>query len=106
MVTEGTYGQLKGRWSVLLRMNEGGPTRVKTTTLASVVLHDVCIEKGDTPPAARFNKRSVVFKRGITSLHCGFKAADQNFNIHDQILKLQLTNMYATWLFKVPLWDM
>ena len=47
MVTEGTYGQLKGRWSVLLRMNEGGPTRVKTTTLASVVLHDVCIEKGD-----------------------------------------------------------
>ena len=37
-----------GRWSVLLRMNESGPTRVKTTTLASVVLHDVCIEKGDT----------------------------------------------------------
>ena len=36
-----------GRWSVLLRMNESGPTRVKTTTLASVVLHDVCIEKGD-----------------------------------------------------------
>lgn len=48
MVTEGTYGQLKGRWSVLLRMNESGPTRVKTTTLASVVLHDVRIEKGDT----------------------------------------------------------
>ena len=48
MVTGGTYGQLKGRWSVLLRMNESGPTRVKTTTLASVVLHDVCIEKGDT----------------------------------------------------------
>lgn len=55
---------------------------------------------------ARFNKRSVVSKRGITSLHRGFRTADQNFNIHDQILKLQLTNMYATWLFKVPLWDM
>ena len=48
MVTEGAYGQLKGRWSVLLRKNESEPFQVKTTTLACMVLHNVCIEKGDT----------------------------------------------------------
>ena len=31
MVTEGAYGQLEGRWSVLLRRNESGPHEVKTS---------------------------------------------------------------------------
>jgi len=48
MVTEGAYGQLKGRWRVLLRKNESEPFQVKTTTLACMVLHNISIEKGDT----------------------------------------------------------
>ena len=48
MVTEGAYGKLKGRWRVLLRKNESEPSQVKTTTLACMVLHNICIEKGDT----------------------------------------------------------
>ena len=48
MVTEGAYGQLKGRWRVLLRRNESGPHEAKTATLACRVLHNICIVKGDT----------------------------------------------------------
>ena len=48
MVTERAYGQLKGRWRVLLRKNESEPCQAKTTTLACMVLHNICIEKGDT----------------------------------------------------------
>lgn len=47
MVTEGAYGQLKGRWRVLLRKCESSRNEVRLSTLACVVLHNVCIEKGD-----------------------------------------------------------
>ena len=47
MVTEGAYGQVKGRWRVLLRKNESEPFQVKKTTLACMVLHNICNEKGD-----------------------------------------------------------
>ena len=48
MVTEGAYGQLKGRWRVLLKKCESTDEEVRRCTLACVVLHNVCIEKGDT----------------------------------------------------------
>lgn len=48
MVTEGAYGQLKGRWRVLLRRNESGPHEAKTATLTCITLHNIYIEKGDT----------------------------------------------------------
>ena len=48
MVRGGACGQLKGRWRVLLRKNESAPSQVKTTTLACMVLHNICIEKVDT----------------------------------------------------------
>ena len=48
MVTEGAYGQLKGRWRVLLRKCESARDQVRTTTLACLVLHNVCIDQGDT----------------------------------------------------------
>ena len=47
MVTEGAYRQLKGRWRVLSRRNECGPHEAKTATLTCMVLHNICIEKGD-----------------------------------------------------------
>lgn len=48
MVIEGAYGQLKGRWRVLMRKCESPPEKVRTITLACVVLHNVCIERKDT----------------------------------------------------------
>lgn len=48
MVSEGAYGQLKGRWRVLLRKSESNRDQVRITTLACMVLHNICIMKGDT----------------------------------------------------------
>mgnify|MGYP000025959939 FL=1 len=48
MVTESAYGQLKGRWRVLFRKNESNKERVRTVTLACMVLHNICIESGDS----------------------------------------------------------
>ncbi|XP_044165792.1 protein ANTAGONIST OF LIKE HETEROCHROMATIN PROTEIN 1-like [Acropora millepora] len=50
MVTEGAYGQLKGRWRVLLRKCESARDQVRTTTLACLILHNVCIDRGDAIP--------------------------------------------------------
>ena len=50
MVTEGAYGKLKGRWRVLYKKCESRPENVKIITLACVILHNVCIDKGDTVP--------------------------------------------------------
>jgi hypothetical protein len=51
MVVECAYGQLKGRWRLLLRKSEGNLYEVKMATLACMILHNVCLEKGDTMPA-------------------------------------------------------
>ena len=48
MVTEGAYGQLKGRWRVLLRKCECDTKNIRTFTLACMVLHNICITRGDT----------------------------------------------------------
>ncbi|CAB3995080.1 Hypothetical predicted protein [Paramuricea clavata] len=50
MVTEGAYGQLKGRWRVLLRKCESTSTNVRTFALACMVLHNICLTLGDTMP--------------------------------------------------------
>ena len=48
MTTEGAYGKLKGRWRILNRTCESWPDNVKTLTLACIVLHNLCIDHGDT----------------------------------------------------------
>ena len=48
MVTEGAYGQLKGRWRILLRKCESRPDGVRLASLACIVLHNVCLDRGDT----------------------------------------------------------
>ena len=48
MVTEGAFGQLKGRWRVLLRRCQCSQENTKKAALACVVLHNICLEKGDT----------------------------------------------------------
>ena len=47
MVTEGAYGQLKGRWRILLRKCECSQNTMKIMSLACVVLHNICIELED-----------------------------------------------------------
>ncbi len=48
MVTEGAYGQLKGRWRVSLIKCESSSTNVRTFALACMVLHNICLALGDT----------------------------------------------------------
>ena len=48
MVTEGAYGQLKGQWRVLYRRNECNHKNVRTVTMACIVLHNICIDRGDS----------------------------------------------------------
>ena len=43
-------GQLKGRWRILLCKSEGNPNESKIATLACMVLHNICINAGDTLP--------------------------------------------------------
>ncbi|CAB4039757.1 Hypothetical predicted protein, partial [Paramuricea clavata] len=35
------------RWRIMLRKNESTPEEVTTTTLTCLVLHNICIAKGD-----------------------------------------------------------
>ena len=51
MVVECAYGQLKGRWRLLLRKSEGGFFQVKMAVLACMVLHNVFLDQRDTIPA-------------------------------------------------------
>ena len=48
MVTEGALGQLKGRWRILLRRCECSQENTKKAAFFCVVLHNICLEKGDT----------------------------------------------------------
>ena len=45
------YGQLKGRWRLLLNKTEGNLLQTKTATLACMVLHNICLDMGDTLPS-------------------------------------------------------
>ena len=48
MVTEDAYGQLKGRWRILLRKCESKKETMKLHTHACVCLHNLCIELSDS----------------------------------------------------------
>lgn len=50
MVTESAYGQLKGRWRVLLRKCESSSEKVRMNVLACMVLHNICLTRKDTIP--------------------------------------------------------
>ena len=51
IVIEGAYGQLKGRFRVLLQKCESSCEQVKVMTLECFVLHNICIDRGDTIPS-------------------------------------------------------
>ena len=50
LVTEGAFGRLKMRFRVLFRKCESNKETVKLYGLACVVLHNLCIERGDLVP--------------------------------------------------------
>ena len=51
MVSERAFGQLKSRWRVLYRKSSCQPDAVKCIALACVVLHNICIDMGDSLPS-------------------------------------------------------
>lgn len=63
MVTEECYGQLKGRWRILLRKCEISTEEVRAATLACMVLHNVCIERLKTI-SKKLNLTSLLQIRG------------------------------------------
>lgn len=48
MVVECAYGQLKGRWRILLRKCESTPVELRSACLACIVLHNICIARGES----------------------------------------------------------
>ena len=48
MSIEEAYGELKGRWRVLQRKCESAQEEVRDNALACIVLHNICIERGET----------------------------------------------------------
>lgn len=48
MVTEGGFGQLTGRWWVLLRKCESSGDAVRLATMTCIVLHNVSIDQGES----------------------------------------------------------
>ena len=47
MVVEGAYGQLKGRWHLLLKKSEGNLYQTKIAVLSCMVLHTICLQNKD-----------------------------------------------------------
>ena len=48
MVVECAYGQLKGRWRILLRKCESTPVELRSACWACIVLHNICISRGES----------------------------------------------------------
>ena len=50
IATEGAFGKLKGRFRIFHRKCESNKETVKIVGLACVILHNICIDKGDLVP--------------------------------------------------------
>ena len=50
MVTVGAFGKLKERFRILHRKYESNKETVKVMGLTRVILHSICIDKGDLVP--------------------------------------------------------
>lgn len=48
MSIEEAYSELKGRWRVIQRKCESAQEEVRDNTLACIVLHNICIDEGET----------------------------------------------------------
>ena len=46
-VVEGVFGMLKSRWGIVLNKIEQKTSMLTKTVVASCVLHNICIERGD-----------------------------------------------------------
>ena len=88
MITERAHGKLKGRWRVLYKKCESKKENVKITTLACVVLRNICIDKGDSAPRQWELSRDPVSNkrrpkdevRRLLRMRSGRRVADTNQN--------------------------
>ena len=86
MVIECAYGQLKGSWKIVLRKFKGSPSELKIACLACIVLHNVCIELGD----------SISRKLNLS--------VDPMANqVRDRATIARLLNMHSVRKFKIPI---
>ena len=86
MVTECAFGQLKGRWRVLYRKCEASQHSLKINILACIVLHNICIDRGDlinpnldfTYDPVTKRKRSSEELRQLLNMVTGDKVVDNS----------------------------
>ena len=103
MVTEGAYGKLKGHWHVLSRKCENKVETVKATTLACVVLHNVCIAKGDVNlhhwdmkyELETNQRRSTEVVRELLQMRNCWRIRDTNSNFDQRCFKKQILQREA-----------
>ena len=79
VVIEEAYGELKGRWRVLQRKCQSAQEELRDNTLACIVLHNTCIEQGETlcrqldatvDPATNKRRPRDVIRRLLNMTNC------------------------------------
>ena len=102
MVVEGAFGQLKGRWRVLMRKNEWEQETFKIMSLACIVLHNICIDLDNkmsknldySYDLATNQRRSSDEVKGLLQMTYTRKVADTCK--HAIIIRETLSNMFWT----------
>ena len=105
LVTEGAFSRLKSRFRVLFRKCESNKETVKLYGLASVVLHNLCIELGDLVPRKfdltldhAANKRlSPEEVRDVLALR---NTKQKNFEINKKTASVAVRNALTKTLWK------
>ena len=96
MIVEGAYGQLKGRWSLLLRKSEENLYQTKLATLACMVLHNMCLENNDelseifnlTMHPTTYQKRDWETICGLLLMKISKKIIDPEKNESDKVRQI------------------
>lgn len=105
LVTEGAFGRLKSRFRVLFRKCESQKETVKVYSLACVVLHNLCIERGDLIPRKfdltldhASNKRLTAEEvRDILSLR---NTNAKNFEVHKKSQAIKVRDVLTDEMWK------
>ena len=103
MVTEGAYGKQKGHCFHIFFIIHAKVETVKATTLACVVLHNVCIAKGDVNlhhwnmkyEVETNQRRSTEVVRELLQMRNCWRIRDTNSNFDQRCFKKQILQKEA-----------